>query len=82
MRDRGIKDAASMASRCDGIILCGGRISSGMRTEMGRVQGWGAVIDLTHMGELPPTSTNREMMSAMLDKCYRAAVDATYASRP
>lgn len=33
-RERGLLDACCTIERCDGIVLCGGRISSGMRREM------------------------------------------------
>ena len=38
-RERGLLDDCAMAARCDGIILCGGRISSGME------RNWDAVRD-------------------------------------
>lgn len=33
-REAGIADACAVIERCDGIVLCGGRISEGMRREM------------------------------------------------
>lgn len=33
-REAGLVDACSVIERCDGIVLCGGRVSSGMRREM------------------------------------------------
>lgn len=55
-RERGLQTCAETARRCDGIILIGGRISSGMRREMDAVrESGGRVIDLTHLGVEPPT---------------------------
>lgn len=54
-RERGLQTCVEAARRCDGIILVGGRISSGMRREMDAVrEAGGRVIDLTHMGAEPP----------------------------
>lgn len=33
-REAGMADACAVVERCDGIVLCGGRISEGMRREM------------------------------------------------
>lgn len=33
-REAGLVDCCAVVERCDGIVLCGGRISSGMRREM------------------------------------------------
>jgi hypothetical protein len=33
-RESGLVDACAVIERCDGIVLCGGRISMGMRREM------------------------------------------------
>ncbi len=37
-RERGLLDAAASVSRCDGIVLCGDRISDGMKRELGVAQ--------------------------------------------
>lgn len=34
VREAGLVDDCAVVERCDGIVLCGGRISSGMRREM------------------------------------------------
>lgn len=34
LREAGLIDDCAVVERCDGIVLCGGRISSGMRREM------------------------------------------------
>lgn len=55
-RERGLQTCVETARRCDGIILVGGRISSGMRRELDVVrESGGRVIDLTHMGAEPPS---------------------------
>lgn len=33
-REKGLLDCERIVARCDGIVLCGGRISSGMRREL------------------------------------------------
>jgi hypothetical protein len=62
-REAGMADNFAVVERCDGIVLCGGRISSGMRREM--EHRWGepedggpfqqVVHDLTVLGSDPPT---------------------------
>ena len=55
-RTRGLAKAALVASRCDAIILCGGRVSSGMAIERQAAQARRReVIDLTALGDEPPT---------------------------
>jgi hypothetical protein len=54
-RHRGLRDDCLMASRCDAIILCGGRVSSGMAMERDAVQKAGkAVVSLVDLGPQPP----------------------------
>ena len=56
-RARGILDAATVIARCDGIILCGGRVSDGMKIEleaMAAAGGW--VLNLNEMGSEPPVT--------------------------
>lgn len=56
-RERGLRDDEAMAARCDGIVLVGGRISSGMRREMlATAAAGGRVVDLTGLGAEPPPS--------------------------
>jgi hypothetical protein len=53
-RERGLRDDCLMAERCDGIVLVGGRLSSGMEREMVAVrQKGGFVIDLLSLGPSP-----------------------------
>lgn len=55
-RERGLVDCEATASRLNGIVLVGGRISSGMERERRAVAAaGGAVVDLTHLGIDPPT---------------------------
>lgn len=54
-RARCLRDDINIAGRCDGIVLCGGRVSNGMSLELGAVVasgGW--VVDLTRLGKDPP----------------------------
>lgn len=50
-RSAGLRDDCRVVNRCDGIVLCGGRVSSGMATESARAR---VVFDLTHLGAEPP----------------------------
>jgi hypothetical protein len=43
-RQRGLRDDCLMAERCDGIVLVGGRLSSGMEREMVAVKGKGGFV--------------------------------------
>lgn len=54
-RERGIQRNLVTLQRCDGIILCGGRISSGMQRELDAARLLNLdVIDLVHLGAEPP----------------------------
>ncbi len=54
-RERGLQDCEATASRCNGIVLVGGRISTGMAREKAAVvAAGGMVFDLTGMGIEPP----------------------------
>lgn len=54
-RERGLLDCEAAAARCDGIVLVGGRVSTGMRREAEAAKRAGRpVVDLTTLGELPP----------------------------
>lgn len=54
-RERGLRDNVVVARRCDGIVLCGGRISAGMQRELDAVvDAGGLVADLTAYGVEPP----------------------------
>lgn len=51
-REAGLVDDCAVVERCDGIVLCGGRESSGMTREATRARrAW----DLTGLGDEPPT---------------------------
>jgi hypothetical protein len=54
-RERAIRASHGVVVRCDGVVLVGGRISSGMRGEINSmlsVGGW--ISDLTSLGDEPP----------------------------
>lgn len=54
-RARHLEHDMRVVRRCDAIVLCGGRISSGMQLEMTEALGVGVVVlDLTHLGAEPP----------------------------
>jgi len=54
-RARCLRDDITIAGVCDGIVLCGGRISPGMRMELNEVlRHGGFVADLTNLGVEPP----------------------------
>lgn len=54
-RARGLRDAVAVAERCDGIVLCGGRVTVGMTYELDAVHATGGwIVDLTSLGVLPP----------------------------
>lgn len=55
----GIADCCAVIERCDGIVLCGGRVSEGMGRECDHgLEFWGVenfeVVDLTGLGAEPP----------------------------
>ena len=59
-RERGLVDCETVAMRCDGIVLVGGRISSGMERErQAALFALGSVRDLTHLGAEPPGTHSR-----------------------
>ncbi len=54
-RERGLRDCVAVVSRCDAVVLVGGRVSSGMQREREAIEAkGGVVIDLTYLGEEPP----------------------------
>lgn len=54
-REAGLVDDCETVSRMDGIVLVGGRVSSGMARERYEAIGWDLeVVDLTYLGEEPP----------------------------
>ena len=50
-REAGLVDCCATVKLCAGIVLVGGRISSGMLRESGNAR---ATCDLTHLGDEPP----------------------------
>jgi hypothetical protein len=53
-REKGLLDCERIVARCDGIVLCGGRISSGMQRELNVALKYGLLIaDLTSLGAEP-----------------------------
>lgn len=59
IRDDGINRGLELCSRCDGIILVGGTLSSGMFLEQREsLRNNGRVINLLHLGEDPPATGN------------------------
>lgn len=50
-REAGLVDCEATAALCAGVVLVGGRISSGMLREAGRAR---TVADMTHLGDEPP----------------------------
>lgn len=61
-RERGLRDCCAVVERCDGIILCGGRVSSGMQREVDALcaHGQGYVADLTSLGDEPPADFDEQ----------------------
>lgn len=52
-REAGLVDADVVIPRLDGVVLCGGRVSSGMARERGKARrAW----DLTALGDQPPAT--------------------------
>jgi hypothetical protein len=71
-RERGLRDCEAVIARCDGIILCGGRVSSGMQRELdAAIAADLDVDDLTSMGVIAPT----EPRPGVLDGSVQRAED-------
>ena len=74
-RERGLRDVVAIAGRCHGIVLCGGRISAGMKREArevlqvgnGGVGGW--VVDLTDLGVEPPDQISSRPLDLRWIEC-------------
>lgn len=68
VRARGLAHDVTVVKRCDCLILCGGRVSSGMAMERdAMVAIGGLVVDLTSLGNEPPSRVEdglRELMEA------------------
>lgn len=59
--ERGLRDDLEILRRCDGLVLCGGELSPGMRTEFMKYCRWRGVqglpvhvLDLLSRGKEPP----------------------------
>lgn len=52
-REAGLVDAVAVVDACDGVVLVGGRISSGMERER-KAASW--ELDMTWLGEEPPAA--------------------------
>jgi hypothetical protein len=64
-RELGLQIDESQVELCQEIWLCGGRISSGMQREIDKAIASGVkVVDLTHLGELPPEEDVSEWLEA------------------
>ena len=71
-RERGLRDCEAVVARCDGVILCGGRISSGMQRELDvAIANDLDVDDLCMMGSIAPT----EPRPGVLDGSVQRAED-------
>lgn len=57
MRARGLRDCRRTIHVCNGLVLVGGRISSGMAEESQHAL---FTADLTHLGREPPTAQPKE----------------------
>lgn len=56
-RARGLAQDVAVVKRCDGLVLVGGRVSSGMAIERDAAMTAGiTVIDLTALGDEPPVA--------------------------
>ena len=59
-RERGLLDCEAAAALCHGIVLVGGRVSSGMARERAAViAAGGHVFDYTRLGVEPPSERDR-----------------------
>ena len=52
-RERVMCDNLASVKRCDGVVLCGGRISPGMQQEVDAAQPGDWIFDLTELGDEP-----------------------------
>lgn len=60
-RANGLRDCEAIVSRCDGLIVVGGRLTEGMARECGAflraTLGHGLFLDLLYLGQEPPELT-------------------------
>jgi hypothetical protein len=79
-RARGLAHDVTVVKRCDYLILCGGRVSSGMAMERdAMIVAGGKVLDLTHLGDEPPSVTRgllelRDSAPLVTDRRIKAAL--------
>lgn len=67
-RARGLDIDKATIERCDAIVLCGGRLSNGMRVELEHaVQCGKKVIDLLAMGCVPPAKPDALLKLSRLE---------------
>ncbi len=67
-RARGLEIDKATIERCNAIVLCGGRLSSGMRIELEHaVQCGKKVIDLLAMGCVPPAKPDALLKLSRLE---------------
>lgn len=64
LREAGLVDDCAVVELCHGIVLVGGRISSGMQRESKSAR---TVINLTCLGDEPPISMASEMLQDLDD---------------
>jgi hypothetical protein len=68
-RTRGLADDLAVVERCDGIVLVGGRVSSGMALERDHAIAHGlAIVDLTGLGEEPGAGLGERLALWSLDR--------------
>ena len=73
-REHGLRDAEAVVARCDGVILVGGRVSSGMQREIDAAITNGLdVYNLTSMGTVAPTEPHRDGLGLARDNGPRAS---------
>lgn len=67
-RERGLSDAEAVVQLCDGIVLVGGRCSSGMQRELDAcTANGGQVCDLTKLGDEPPSEEHIRLIFAQVN---------------
>ncbi|MGE0547584.1 MAG: hypothetical protein AB7O24_04420 [Kofleriaceae bacterium] len=64
-RERGLLDAGAVIKRCDGIVLCGDRISSGMHRELATAIQHGVYV--TNLTGLPQPDAATEAVPEVLE---------------
>lgn len=70
-REAGLVDAETIVDRCSGVVLVGGRISSGMMRESAAAR-W--TSDLTWLGEEPPVGPHSHSLHGIA-ACVQSALE-------